>query len=47
MVQRHGQEYVTMSPSAFSYAASLWLQSGDTNSDGTLDINEFVQLQLL
>ena len=44
MVQRHGQEHVTMSPSALSYAATLWLQSGDTNQDGMLDVNEFVQL---
>ena len=33
-----------MSPSAFSYAASLWLQSGDTNHDGTLDIDELITL---
>ena len=44
MVQRHGKEHVTMSPSAFGFAASLWLQSGDTNQDGTLDADEFVRL---
>eukprot|EP01043_Picozoa_sp_COSAG02_P042982 COSAG02_NODE_3703_length_6360_cov_13.412714_5_plen_78_part_00 len=44
MVQRHGKEHITMSPSAFSFAASLWLQSGDTNHDGTLDVDEFVKL---